>query len=87
MLIYSNKRDFNFLLEKFLKWVMIGFAYEIVLLFKDSSKSLNSNTKEIIKFRDWMTIDSVLSGLLFTVILSVLCYIAFEKEFPSILRL
>jgi hypothetical protein len=26
-LIYSNKRDFNFLLEKFLKWVMIGWVY------------------------------------------------------------
>lgn len=36
-LIYSNKRDFNFLLEKFLKWAMIGFVYEIILLFKDNS--------------------------------------------------
>jgi hypothetical protein len=87
MLIYSNKRDFNFLLEKFLKWAMIGWVYEIVLLIKDNSKSFNSNTKELMTLRNWMTIDSVLSGLLFAVILSILFYIAFKKEFPTILRL
>jgi len=79
LIIYSNKRDFNFLLEKFLKWALIGFVYEIVLLFKDNSEFLNSNSKDIITLRDWMTIDSVLSGLLLAVILSVLCYIAFKK--------
>jgi hypothetical protein len=41
----------------------------------------------MISLKDWMTFDSIISGILFTAILSVLCYMAFKKEFPLILRL